>query len=67
MALAPIPIEEASPFTVPTLIREVPVEQIVPAVHVTLQQQAEVISARERGEEGPWVFGDAEWRILAAG
>jgi len=49
---------------VPTVFRDVPVNQIVPAIHETLEQQAAVIAARERGEDGPWVFGDAEWKVL---
>jgi hypothetical protein len=66
MALAPSPTMQTTLFTVPTLNRNVPVSQVVSAVHETLEHQAEIIVGRERGEDGPWTFRDAEWRVLAA-
>jgi hypothetical protein len=59
MASAPIPGEERF------LVCDVPT-LFIAALHETLEQQAEIIAARERGEDGPWIFRDAEWRVLAA-
>jgi hypothetical protein len=48
------------------LLREVPIPQVISALRETLEQQAQIMAARLRGDTGPWTFGESEWKVLRA-
>jgi hypothetical protein len=65
LAIAPLPGERRMIIYIPMLIRDVSLDQLVPALQEAVEQQAEIIGRRQQGETGPWVFGETKWRVLA--
>ena len=49
-------------LSIPSVRRAVAISDLTVALHETLEQQAEVIASRSRGEKGPWTFGEVEWK-----